>query len=45
MYQKTGAEMLEWSSAEKDMDVLVDKRSNMSQQSVLVAKKTKSIMG
>jgi len=46
MYQyRLGDDLLERSSVEKDLRVLVDKRLAMSQQCALVAKKAKCILG
>ena len=38
-------DLLEWSSAEKDLTVLKDNRLTMSQQCALVAKKASGILG
>jgi len=40
-----GMDLLECSSAEKDLGVLVDDRYTMSHQRALVAKKAKGILG
>ena len=42
---RLGYDLLEMSSAEKDLRVLVDYRFAMSQQRALVAKKTNGILG
>jgi len=46
IYQyRLGADLLEWSSAEEDLGVLVDNRFAVSQQCVLVAKKAIGNLG
>ena len=42
---RLGAGLLERSTVEKDLDVLVDNRLTMSQQCALVTKKPKGILG
>ena len=42
---RLGADLLERSSVEKDLGVLVDSRMVMSQQCALMANKTNSILG
>ena len=42
---RSGDDLLERSSAEKDLGVLADNRLAMSQQCVLMAKKASGIMG
>ena len=41
---RLGVDLLEWSSAEKDLTVLKDNRLTMSQQCALVAKKASGIL-
>ncbi|PKU43303.1 hypothetical protein llap_6393 [Limosa lapponica baueri] len=42
---RSGADLLEFSSVEEDLGVLVDNRMTMSQQYALVAKKASGILG
>ena len=42
---RLGADLLEWSSAEKDLGVIMDNRLAMTQQCALVAKKANGFLG